>query len=194
MIRLSVGAAAVVDDIQRVAQLRLAAQRFGLIAQGVDQLLHQIGDVRATAAGHSAKKSEHPIALRHPAVFGDYFRQRFFGQFVRVMLAKQPAHEAGEPGDQAQRVFEPRAQVADAQLNGRVALRGTDVPPDFTAVADEIHALVGGQELFVVGCGMQRVGQAGAGQRTHDAKPVRLVAGIAALGKRRRSGQRQQHR
>ena len=195
MVELPVGAAAVVDDGERVPRLVLAAEVAGVVRQLPDEPGGVVLDVHpAAGAPDVAEEGEHAVALGEPAVLGDDLGGRIRRQQTPAVQLQQPPHERGVERDDAQRVVEPGTGVADPHLHRRIVLRRPDVPPQFAAVLDELHPPVGRHDAFVVRPGQERARHAGTRQRAHDAQPAGLEPGLAAVVEGRRRRQRMQQR
>ena len=190
MVDLPVGAGAVADDGEHVAQLGLAAEGAGVVGQLLDERGGVVFDVHAAGAPLVAEEREHPVALREPPVLGDDLGGRLGGQPAVAVQPHQAPQQRGVEGRDGHRVFDARADVADAHLDGGERQRGADVPPQLAAALDELHVPISVHEPVEVGPGRQRGGEAGARHSPHDRQPVRLEPGLAPAGERRRRRQR----
>ena len=110
------------------------------------------------------------------------------GSLPSSVLPEQVADEGGVEGDDAHGVVDARADVADAHFDGGELAGGADVPPEFAGVADEVHALVIGDEAVEVGAGAERARQAGAGKIGHQVEAEGLEAGFATFDEGRGGG------
>ena len=117
MVELPVGAGALADDVERVAEFGFALQGLGVGGEFVHQYGHFVGDVDAAALAGVAEEAEHAVALGEPAVFGDYLRRWIRRQLAFPLLPLQPADEAGVEGGDADGIVDARADIADAQFH-----------------------------------------------------------------------------
>ena len=130
-VHLPIGTGTVADDGERVSQLGLTAEGTRVVREHVHEFFRAIADVLASAAALVAKERQHAVALGKPAVLADDLGRRLRRQRAGLVLAEQPADEGRVERHDAHGIVDTRADVADAQFDGRKLVGGTDIPPQF---------------------------------------------------------------
>ena len=189
MVNLSVRTAAVADNFGYAVQFVFTAECAGVFVQLFNELACVVVDVHAPAVVCIPQERKYPVALCEPAILGDDLGTRFGGQGACPRLPQQHAGEGCVECGNAYCVFNARTGVADAYFHCWIsALPGADVPPQFTAVSDEVQALVVFYELLVFGTRIQGAGKAGAREGTEDVQAIGLEAGEVPAAEWRRGG------
>ena len=189
---LALGRGALASDAPRLQHLRAAAQRLGVGADKVDQLLDQVGEGRQHRPAVIDKLALGAIAHRPPAVFANQGRGIEPPALVAGAQAEQERQQRLEHGGDAGGVLDPRADIGDPLFQGRELGRGADVPPDLGGVLDAAGRDQLIDQAAVFAERGQIVGQPGARQGVEDGQAVARQPGVLASPERRRATQRQQ--
>jgi len=131
------------------------------------------------------QECKYPVALCKPAIFGDDFGAWLRRQGACPCLPQQHPDEGCVECDYAYCVFDVRTGVADAYFHCWISVAGTDVPPEFAAVSDEVQALVVFYELLVFGLRVQGTGKASAREGTEQVQAIGLESCEVPTAERR---------
>ena len=174
---LAIRAAPVADDVRDVRELGAALQRVHVLAELADEFLTAVLDVDQRRRIAGRQERQRAVSLSEPPAVRDCLLARRWRGRAAFDPPGQVPDQACVQGRDRDGVLDPRANVADTQLQRRIADRRADVPADLARVRDGPELTVAADNALEIGVGVDRAGHSRSRQAADDALTVRLQPG-----------------
>src|SRR5690606_6187829 len=184
---LPMRARAALEDPARVLDVVHASERFGVLADELEQLLEELRERHDLAAAEVDQALIEAVTHRTPAVLAyEHRRVRAPTLIPAAQAPEHPQHRHDERGE-TQRVVDVRANVHDARLERRIARARPEIPPDLRRVLDDARLGHHADEAAKFREAREALRNAGARQAVEDRETERLEPRVDALPQRRRA-------
>src|SRR5262245_6392304 len=113
-----------------------AAKRLGVRSQNFDQLADQLGERYDDPLAEIGELSLHAVTLRTPFVLKDQDPSILAPALITVAKMEEQRQDRLVERRNGQTVFDPCANIAHADFEGRMPRARANVPPDLRWIAD----------------------------------------------------------